>query len=378
MPINAIPYFVFRDFPEGINREVEQALMQAATGNSFILGEEVEAFEQEFAAAVGAGTGAAIGVGNGFDALVVALKAAGVSPGDEVIVPANTFIATVNAVVHVGATPVLVEPDIHTYNITAETAAEAITKHTKAIIPVHLYGQACQMEELMQLAAAHELIVIEDFAQAQGATFAGKPVGSFGHINATSFYPTKNLGALGDGGAVVTSDAELTAFARMYRNYGQEQKYHNKIVGINSRLDTLQAAVLRVKLQYLDALNAARQRLAQVYLQELQSTGDLILPYTAPKCTHVYHIFNIRTKYRDALQSYLKEQGISTAIHYPVPVHLQQAYAFLGFNAGAFPVAEELANTSLSLPLFPGMTDLEQARVVQAVKEFYQSKNQQW
>ncbi|MBD1398474.1 DegT/DnrJ/EryC1/StrS family aminotransferase [Pontibacter sp. JH31] len=365
----AVPFFAFRDFPAGINREVEQALVRAAASQHYILGEEVEAFEQELATALG--TGMAIGVGNGYDALVVAMKSAGIGPGDEVIVPANTFIATVNAVVQAGAIPVLAEPDPYTCNLTAGAAAAVLTKKTKAIIPVHLYGQACEMADFMQLAQKHNFILIEDFAQAQGASYGGQSVGSFGKINATSFYPTKNLGALGDGGAVVTSDAALAAFARMYRNYGQEQKYHNKIVGINSRLDTLQAAVLRVKLRYLNQLNSERQRLAQVYQNELQGIVGLILPVTAPACTHVYHIFNIRTSQRDKLQTWLAAQGIQTAIHYPVPVHLQEAYAFLGYQPGSFPVAEELAATSLSLPLFPGMTAAEQQQVISSIHTFF-------
>lgn len=344
--------------------------MRALRGQQYILGEEVCAFENEFAAYVQAGR--AIGVGNGYDALVVALKAAGIGARDEVIVPANTFIATVNAVVQVGAIPVLAEPYRYTYNLTASEAAVLVTPRTKAIIPVHLYGQACEMAGFLELSAKHNLTIIEDFAQAHGASYQGRPVGSFGRINATSFYPTKNLGALGDGGAVVTSDPAIAAYACMYHNYGQQQKYHNQIVGINSRLDTVQAAALRVKLQHLDALNSERQRLAQVYLTRLQGIDDLVLPVTAPDCTHVYHIFNIRTKQRDALQQYLSTQGIHTAIHYPVPVHLQEAYNLLGYKKGNFPVAEELAETSLSLPLFPGMTEAEQEAVVTCIHTFFE------
>ena len=371
MPELTVPYFAFRDFPEGISREVEQALVRAVGSNQYILGEEVETFEQELAVALE--TGAAIGVGNGYDALVIALKAAGIGLGDEVIVPANTFIATVNAVVQAGAIPVLAEPDRYTCNLKAETVAAAITPRTKAVIPVHLYGQACEMEAFVQLTRKHHLILLEDFAQAQGASYAGQPVGSFGNINATSFYPTKNLGALGDAGAVVTSVPDLEAFARMYRNYGQEQKYHNKFIGIISRLDTLQAAVLRVKLRQLQAMNQERQRLAQLYLEELPGIADLVLPVTAPGCTHVYHIFHIRTSRRDSLQAWLKKQGIQTAVHYPVPVHLQEAYTFLGFQRGDFPVAEELADTSLSLPLFPGMTAAEQQQVISSIHNFFRN-----
>jgi dTDP-4-amino-4,6-dideoxygalactose transaminase len=370
MPTIQVPYFSFRDFPAGINQAVEEALLRALRGQQYILGEEVSAFEIEFAAYVQSGR--AVGVGNGYDALVVALKAAGIGTGDEVIVPANTFIATVNAVVQVGAIPVLTEPDRYTYNLTAAEAVLLITPRTKAIIPVHLYGQACEMPGILELAEQHNLTVIEDFAQAQGASYKGRPVGSFGRLSATSFYPTKNLGALGDGGAVVTSDRAMADFARMYRHYGQQQKYHNQIIGINSRLDTLQAAALRVKLPHLNALNNERQRLAQVYLTRLQGICDLVLPATALDCTHVYHIFNIRTKQRDALQLYLSEQGIQTAIHYPVPVHLQEAYAYLGYRKGSFPVTGELAETSLSLPLFPGMTAAEQEAVITFIHTFFE------
>ncbi|MFD2248196.1 DegT/DnrJ/EryC1/StrS family aminotransferase [Pontibacter ruber] len=362
------PYFEFRDFPEGITTAVEAALLRAARSNRFILGEEVGAFEEEFAAATEATY--SIAVGNGLDALTIALKAVGVGAGDEVILPANTFIATANAVVQAGGTPILVEPDSFTYNLTA-AAEKAVTARTKAILPVHLYGQACEMGPLVELATKYKLAIVEDFAQAQGASWAGQPVGSFGKANATSFYPTKNLGALGDAGAITTSDETVAAFARKYRNYGESEKYHNELIGVNSRLDTLQAAVLRVKLQHLDNLNAERQRLAQVYLQELQSIDDLVLPKTAPNCSHVYHIFNIRTPQRDQLKVWLQERGIHTAIHYPVPIHLQPAYTFLKYKPGDFPVAEELAATSLSLPLFPGMRYEEQEHVIQSIKSFF-------
>ncbi|OKL39320.1 DegT/DnrJ/EryC1/StrS family aminotransferase [Pontibacter flavimaris] len=364
-----VPYFQFRDFPAGLEAQVQQALLDTVAGRQYVLGPQVEAFEREFAAYLSAG--AAVGVGNGYDALVIALKALGVGAGDEVVLPVHTFIATVNAVLQVGATPILAEPDKYTYNLTAETAARHITPKTKAILAVHLYGQVCQMEELQRLAQSQRIKLLEDAAQAHGATYKNKYAGSMGDAAAFSFYPTKNLGALGDAGAVVTFDETLEAFARKYRNYGESQKYNSEQVGINSRLDELQAAALRAKLQHLEAMNRERQRLAQVYLQELQNTGDLILPQTAPHCGHVYHIFNILTKYRNELQAYLQEQGVGTAIHYPVPAHLQPAYTFLGHRAGDFPVAEELARTSLSLPLFPGLTEVEQQRVVEKVKAFF-------
>ncbi|MBC5993212.1 DegT/DnrJ/EryC1/StrS family aminotransferase [Pontibacter cellulosilyticus] len=368
-----VPFFAFRDFVPGVQQQLEQALVHVAQRGNFILGEEVGSFEKEFASYLAEGT-TAIGVGNGFDALVISLKALGIGAGAEVIVPSNSYMATVNAVLQVKAKPVLVEPDKYTYNLTAANAEKAITPKTKAILPVHLYGQACQMDELMQLAHKYNLSVVEDCAQAHGAAFKDQLIGTFGDAAAFSFYPTKNLGAMGDGGAIVTSNALVADFAQQYRNYGQKQKYIGELVGVNSRLDELQAAILRIKLQHLHQYNAERQRLANVYLQELNGVGDLLLPQTAESCSHVYHIFNIRTKQRDALQNYLREQGICTAIHYPVPVHLQPAYIFLGYGAGDFPVAEELALTSISLPLFPGLTEQEQERVIKAVREFYQDK----
>jgi dTDP-4-amino-4,6-dideoxygalactose transaminase len=364
-----VPYFEFRDHPTGSEAAAQEALLQAVAGKNYILGRELKAFEEEYARYLGAK--AVVGVGNGYDALVLALRAVGVGAGDEVVLPVHTFIATVNAVLQVGARPVLVEPDSQTYNMTVATAADAITSKTKAILPVHLYGQVCDMEPLLQMAQKHHLKVVEDAAQAHGAIYKNQRAGTFGNAAAFSFYPTKNLGALGDAGAVVTNDEAVAEFVRKYRNYGEVQKYQSEVVGINSRLDELQAAVLRVKLPYLDQLNAERQRLAAIYITELQEIEELILPVSAPDCGHVYHIFNIRTKRQEALQQWLREQNIYTAIHYPVPVHLQRAYRFLGHKAGDFPVAEELAQTSLSLSLFPGLQQDEQERVVEAVKLFF-------
>lgn len=364
-----VPYFAFRDFPDGIEQEVKVALLDAVESKQYILGEQVSTFEAEFAQALDAGY--AVGVGNGLDALTMALKAAGVATGDEVILPANTFMATANAVMQVGAKPVFAEPDIHTYNLKADLIAAKITPRTKAIIPVHLYGQPCEMDAIMALVDGAGIKVIEDAAQAHGATYQDRKAGTFGYASAFSFYPTKNLGAMGDAGAVVTNDAAAANFVKKYRNYGELQKYQNELVGVNSRLDTLQAAVLNTKLKHLQTLNAERQRLASIYMSELRNINGLILPITEPDCTHVYHIFNIRSRQRDALQVYLKKQGIQTAIHYPVPVHLQPAYSFLGYKAGDFPIAEELTLTNLSLPLYPGLTEAEQDAVIMAVKLFF-------
>lgn len=365
----AVPFFGFRDFPAGIEREVQAALICALESKQYILGEQVTAFENAFASALGARY--AVGVGNGLDALTMSLKAAGVNAGDEVILPANTFIATAHAVLQVGATPVFAEPDTYTYNLTTASIEAKITNKTKAVIPVHLYGQPCNMDAIMTLANETGLKIIEDAAQAHGATFNGRKAGTFGHVSAFSFYPTKNLGAIGDAGAVVTNDTEVAEFVRKYRNYGELQKYHNEVAGVNSRLDTIQAAVLHVKLKYLTKLNAERQRLASVYLAELYNTGDLTLPFTATGCTHVYHIFNIRVRRRDELQQFLKAHKINTAIHYPIPVHLQPAYSCLEHQVGAFPIAEELTATSLSLPLYPGLSEHEQEAVIKAVKAFF-------
>jgi dTDP-4-amino-4,6-dideoxygalactose transaminase len=364
-----VPYMAFRDWPAGITQQVEYEVLRSMREQQFILGPDVKAFEDAFAKFLGADL--VVGVGNGFDALVLALKAVGISPGDEVIVPANTFIATANAVVYLGAVPVLAEPDIQTYNLTAETAEKHITPKTKAIVAVHLYGQTCEMEKLQGLCRSYGLKLIEDAAQAHGAKYKNQFAGTFGDAAAFSFYPTKNLGALGDGGAVVTSNPELAAFMYSYRNYGQQEKYHNELIGVNSRLDTIQAAVLQIKLQYLHRQNQERQRLADVYLQELQSIADLTLPVTAENCGHVYHIFNIRTSRRNELKDYLQQQGIQTAIHYPIPIHLQQAYRCLNYNTGDFLVTEELADTCLSLPLFPGMAEAEHEQVIRCVKKFF-------
>jgi dTDP-4-amino-4,6-dideoxygalactose transaminase len=364
-----VPYVAFRDWPAGITQQVEQEVLRVLGEQQFILGPDVIAFENAFAKFLGAGF--AIGTGNGFDALVQALKAVGVGPGDEVIIPANTFIATANAVVQLGATPVLAEPDKRTYNLTAATSEMLITSKTRAIIPVHLYGQTCQMDELQGLCKNYSLKLVEDAAQAHGATYKIQFAGTFGDAAAFSFYPTKNLGALGDGGAVVTSEPKLAAYISSYHNYGQQEKYHHQLIGINSRLDTLQAAVLHVKLKYLQQQNEERQRLAKLYLQEFKSINELILPVTAGHCSHVYHIFNIRTSRRDELKKYLQQRGIQTAVHYPIPIHLQPAYSYLKYTPGSLPITEELANTSLSLPLFPGMTASEQEHVIERVKAFF-------
>jgi dTDP-4-amino-4,6-dideoxygalactose transaminase len=337
-----------------IRDEMEAAFREVYNSNWFILGKKLEAFEQAYAAYTG--TNYAVGVSNGLDALILALRVLGVGPGDEAIVPSNTYIATVLAVTHVGATPVLVEPRIDTYNIDPSRIPSAITKRTKAIIPVHLYGQACEMDAIMDIAHAHNLYVVEDNAQAHGATFKGKRTGSWGHLNATSFYPGKNLGALGDAGAVTTDDPILAEKVRSYRNYGSKVKYHNEVVGYNNRLDELQAAFLLVKLKHIEAWTHQRQQIASWYDAALNGAHNITMPITHPDASHSYHLYVIRTQQRDALQKNLADNGIGTLIHYPIPPHLQEAYKHLGYKEGDFPIAEELAKTMVSLPLWPGLS----------------------
>lgn len=335
----------------------------------YVLGKSVKQFEEEYSKFNRVEY--TVGLSNGLDALHIALRTLGVGPGDEVIVPANTYIATVLAVSYVGATPVLVEPDPLTYNICPQNIEKAITRNTKAIIPVHLYGQACNMSAISDIAMRYNLKIIEDNAQAHGAKWRDRLTGSWGDINATSFYPGKNLGAFGDAGAVTTNNAELAEIAYSLRNYGSHKKYYNDIIGYNMRLDECQAAFLSVKLRFLMDWTLQRQDLAYKYQQALEGVSDLILPFTAPEATHVYHLYVVRTNKRNELQNFLNAKGIGTLIHYPVPPHLQKAYAHLNFNRGSFKLSEEIADSCLSLPLWPGMTEDDIAMVADSIKEFY-------
>ncbi|MCO5233152.1 MAG: DegT/DnrJ/EryC1/StrS family aminotransferase [Chitinophagales bacterium] len=335
----------------------------------FILGEAVDKFEKEFS--LFTQTKYCIGVANGLDALILSLKVLNIGEGDEVIVPSNTYIATWLAVSYVGATPIPVEPNIYTYNINTALIEEKISHKTKAIIPVNLYGQAAELEDIRNIAIKYNLYVIEDNAQSQGASYKDKPTGSWGDINATSFYPGKNLGALGDGGAVTTDNEELSQKIRVVRNYGSQKKYYNEIKGVNSRLDELQAAFLSEKLKYLSAENEERVRLAKVYDEELKNVGDLILPQISCNATSVYHIYLVRTKQRDELQNHLTNRNIGTVIHYPIPPHLQEAYQELGYKRGDFPLAEEIAETCLSIPLYPGLSAEQQGFVIEAIRQFF-------
>jgi dTDP-4-amino-4,6-dideoxygalactose transaminase len=351
-----------------IREEVLAAVARVYDSYWYVLGDEVKQFEQEYAAFNN--TRHCVGVANGLDALVLSLRVLGIGPGDEVIVPSNTYIATWLAVTQVGATPVGVEPECGTSNLDPVLIEAALTPRTRAIMPVHLYGQACRMTEIMAIARRHDLFVVEDNAQSQGATYDGTLTGSFGHLNGTSFYPGKNLGALGDAGSVTTDDADLALKLRVLRNYGSQQKYYNEVVGYNARLDELQAAVLRTKLPHLPEWTRQRQQVAAWYDQHLAGIAGLTLPTVAAGATHVYHLYVVHTPQREALQQHLTAQGIGTLIHYPVPPHRQQAYASLNLPAGTFPIAEELAATCLSLPMWPGMTEEQVAAVAAAVRVF--------
>lgn len=363
-----VPFFSFRAFTPAMEQQFLQRTQSLIARGDFILGTEVEQFEHSFATYCGVNH--CVGVGNGLDALRLALLALGIGPGDEVLVPSNTYIATWLAVSQTGAVPVPVEPDTATRNITVEGIEKSMTNKTKAVIPVHLYGLPCSIEAIMDYANAHQLWVVEDCAQAHGATFKGKQVGAWGHINATSFYPSKNLGAMGDGGAVLTDDAALAEKVKRLRNYGSAKKYYHEEAGFNSRLDSLQAAALSVKLPHLNDWNKSRQTAAATYHHHLASEDGLQLPVVADGATHVYHLYVIHTERRDALQQYLKECAVQTLIHYPVPPHRQKAYEAT-HRQYSLPVADYLAATSLSLPIFPGITEAEVDYVCQCIKIFF-------
>jgi dTDP-4-amino-4,6-dideoxygalactose transaminase len=353
-------------------RELEDPLMEAiergVRSGWYIRGEETAAFEREFGAFTGAKH--AIGVGNGLDAIALALQALGIGPGDEVIVPSNTYIATWIAVTQAGAHPVGVEPIVDQWNIDPARVEAAITPRTRALIPVHLYGQPADLDELLTVARKHRLLVVEDAAQAHGALYNGRRIGVHGDAVAWSFYPGKNLGALGDGGAVTTNDPDVAARISSLGNYGSSRKYVNDLLGANSRLDEIQSAVLRVKLGHLDSWNARRRTIAQRYTEELADIPGLRLPRVAPGREPVWHLYVVDHAERDDLQNHLASRGIQTLIHYPIPPHLSGAFAPLGLTEGTFPIAEEAARTHLSLPIGPHLSEDDVSRVIDACRSF--------
>ena len=346
--------------------EYEEAALRVLRSGWYVLGPEVEAFEKEFAKFVGRKY--CVGMNSGLDALTLSVRALGIGAGDEVIVPANTYIASVLAVTENGATPVFVEPD-ECHAMDAERIEGAITDKTKAILVVHLYGQAAQMDCVCEIAKRHRLYLVEDCAQSHGAVFDGAMTGAFGDAGCFSFYPTKNLGAFGDAGAVVTDNEALYAKLKMLRNYGSKVKYHNQLEGVNSRLDEMQAALLRVKLSHLGELTEERQRIAETYLSGIKNPR-ILLPKLREKANHVWHQFVVRVANRDAFQTYLAEHDIHTIIHYPIPPHLAECYARLGHRRGEFPVAERYADEVLSLPMFNGMTAEEVEYVVETCNKY--------
>lgn len=362
-----IPFVTFLPMETELNEELRSAFDRVLTRSWYIEGVEDEAFEKSFAEYCGAKY--CVGVGNGLDALMLILKALGIGENDEVIVPSNTYIATALAVTYVGAKPVFVEPDINTFNINTNLIESSITKKTKAIIPVHLYGQACDMDPIMRVANNYSLKVIEDCAQAHGATYKGQKVGTFGDAAGFSFYPGKNLGALGDAGAVVTNNLDLARKIRALGNYGSDYKYHHIFKGNNSRLDELQAAFLSVKIPHLDRMNMERRRIASLYTEGIQNS-KIIKPYCLSECVPVWHIYGIRCSEREALEMYLNEKGIATNKHYPIPIHLQECYKDLNIKIGSLPIAELISATELSLPMYYGMKDEEIRFVIDTINEF--------
>lgn len=367
LPGTIVPFGdLSREF-DAFGGEVLSAVTATLSAGRFILGDRLRSFEKAFADYCGARR--AVGVGSGTEALHLALIAVGVRPGDEVVTVANTCVPTVSAISFAGATPVLVDIDPVSYTMDPNALESALTPRTRAIVPVHLYGQAADLDPLVAVARRHRIAVVEDCAQAHGTLYKGRHVGTFGDCGAFSFYPSKNLGAYGDAGAVVSNNEDLADKIIMLRNYGERERYHHTIKGFNSRLDDLQAAILSLKLPYLDAWNDRRREIADQY-RTLIKNPHVTLPLELLYGKHVYHLFAIRSRHRDRLQSHLKQRGIQTLIHYPIPIHLQQSYADLGNQRGSFPRSESHADEELSLPMFPSLTDSEVRQVCAAVNNF--------
>lgn len=346
--------------------EFEKKALDVLRSGWYVLGREVAAFEEEFARFTESRY--CVGLASGLDALWIAFRVLGIGQGDEVIVQGNTYIASVMGITINGATPIFVEPDEY-YNIDVSKIEEKITERTKAILVVHLYGQASNMTPVMEISKKYGLRVVEDCAQSHGARFNGQMTGTFGDIGCFSFYPSKNLGAFGDGGAIITNDSKIADDVRVFRNYGSEKRYYNRVVGTNSRLDEMQAGLLRVRLSHLPELEAEKRRICGRYLKELKNEA-IQLPGIRDGATHIWHQFVIRTNRREELVSWLDGKGIGTIIHYPIPPHLSEAYQYLGIPAGSLPITEEYANTVLSIPLYNGMTEEEQTYVIDAINEF--------
>lgn len=365
-----IPFVDLSEQYKTIKSEIDRAVGGIISSTHFILGEDVSLFEKEFANYCGVKY--AVAVGNGLAALELGIRALGIGPGDEVITPANSFIASSSAIAFTGATPVLIDCDKASNNIDVTQIEKLITKKTKAIMPVHLYGQSADMKTILEIAKKHQLYVVEDACQAHGADYRGKKVGSFGDFAAFSFYPGKNLGAYGDAGILVTNNKKIADIVAMMRNYGQKKKYDHIYLAWNSRMDTIQAAVLRVKLKYLDKWNDLRREKASLY-SKLLKDAPVITPKLIRGIDHVFHIYAIKSKKRDKLLEYLEGKGIVAGLHYPIPIHLQKAFEYLNYKKGDFPISEQLAKEELSLPIFPELKAEDIKYVCRAIKEFYKS-----
>jgi len=367
-----ISYFSFEKVNSDIRDEIDKTFKSLIDSKWYILGNQLEAFENSFAEYVSVKH--AIGVGNGFDALRISLGALNLNSDDEVILPSFTFIATLLAVIHAGAKPVLADVNPETYVMDSHSILPYLTSKSKVILPVHLYGYPCNMKEIMDLSIEKGIYVIEDYAQAVGAGIDGYKTGSFGHINAASFYPTKTLGAFGDGGIITTNDRKLAEKCRSLRNYGFNDKIHHQLIGLNSRLDELQAAFLATKISFLDQWVYERRKIAFKYIEKLSGIPGLKLPVYAKNTFPAYHIFPIRTVKRNALKKFLEAEGIGTMIHYEIPPHLQQSMKYLGYTKNSFPITEEIVSSQLSLPIYPGLTDAEINYITERIINFLNSK----
>lgn len=365
-----IPLVDLKKQYRNLDKDFNHILKKIFISGNFIKGEYLERFEKDFAKFIG--TKFCLGVASGTEALHLSLLAQNIGKGDEVILPVNTFIATSYAILYAGAKPIFVDADKKTYNIDTKLIERKITKKTKAIIPVHLYGQPAKMDEIMKLAKRYKLFVVEDACQAHGASYKNKNVGTFGNLAAFSFYPSKNLGAFGDGGAITTNSSKLYNVLKRLREYGYStSRYHYNRIGFNSRLDTIQAAILIIKLKYLKEWNLKRQKLANYYNRKLQEIPLITRPYIERGADSVYNLYVIRTAKRDKLMQYLSSKGIKTGIHYPIPLHLQQSLSDLGYRKGDFPIAETMCREILSIPLYPELTTFQQDYIVESIKEFF-------